>query len=114
MLDLLMPLLAVALTIYVKCVTRGDAQFYFRKEDFAVGLEISVVAVLMLVAGPAGRATTAPWLVLAMMLGVWATSAFIRKYGWDGEGRLHLVRGIVIPDVVGLAMLLGVVLWPRG
>ena len=118
MLDLLTPLLAVVLTIYVKCVSRSDLQFFFRREDFAVGLEIAVVAVLTFAAAPTNNATLqraamTPWLVLGMVLAIWATSAWIRKYGWDADGRLRLVRGIVLPNLVGLGLLFGVVMWLR-
>ena len=118
MLDLLTPLLAVALTIYVKCVSRNDLQLFFRREDFAVGLEIAVVAVLTFAAAPTSsaalqRATLTPWIILGMVLSIWATSACIRKYGWDTDGRLRVVRGILFPNIVGFGMLFGVVMWLR-
>jgi hypothetical protein len=124
------PLLAVLLGIYLKYVTRNDHHKSFVKEDLAFGLELAVTALILFMTASVGTAVSAksatdtkvkqaledklmsvPWTLLAFVLLIWGTSTLIRKFGWKDEAQLRVAAGIVLPDLLGVAVLLFVVNW---
>lgn len=130
LIDLGVPLLAVLLSVYAKCVSRNDQQKSICPEDFAVGLDLAIAALLIFIVscgveaerpahdstrtGPGGCESSAPWIVLAMVFAIWALSTLIRKWGWRSNGQLRTGRGVVGPIAVGVAMLLFAVTWRHG
>ena len=125
--DFGVPLLAVALSIFLKVVTRNDHLATFEREDLAFGLDLSITALLLFIVSSSGlvsrsiipgapqavveKAAAIPWILLSVFIGLWATSTVVRKLGWDTNGRLHVGWGIVVPDLFGVAVLLFVVRW---
>ncbi len=121
------PLIAVGASVFLKYVTRNDAHRSFRKEDLAVGLDVSVTALLIFITAgskmAAQLATTpqdmalqsklsgAPWIIAAFTIGIWGVSTLVRKAGWDGEDQLKPLWGIAVPDIFGISSLLLVVNW---
>ena len=121
------PLIAVAVSVFLKFVTRNDAHKDFKKEDLAVGLDLSVAALLIFIAAsstlaqelvktPADASLLAksagvPWILSAFILGIWGISTLVRKLGWVEDDKLHVFWGILVPDVFGLLVLLFVVNW---
>ena len=121
------PLLTVALSVFLKFVTRNDHHVSFRKEDFAFGIDLAITALLLFVVSSStvvqqslqqGASQTViskshgvPWVLLSVFVGIWAVSTIVRKLGWETEGRLHLFWGIVLPNTFGIIVLLFVVNW---
>ena len=121
------PLIAVAVSIFLRYVTRNDVHKDFKKEDLAVGLDISVSALLIFIAASSKlaqglsktptdvalltKSASVPWILSAFILGIWGISTLVRKLGWVADDKLHTFWGIVVPDVFGLLGLLFVVNW---
>ena len=121
------PLIAVAVSVFLRYVTRNDAHNDFKKEDLAVGLDLSVSALLIFIAASStlaqnlsrvptdtnllSKSAGVPWILSAFILGIWGVSTLVRKLGWVGDDKLHIFWGIVVPDVFGLLVLLFVVNW---
>ena len=118
------PLLTVALTVFLRYVTRNDKRVAFKKEDLAVGMDLSVTALVIFIVHATALAkesqsnpdiatslTIVPWFIMVFVIGIWAVSTVVRKRGWERAGKLDLFWGIIIPDVFGLVALLFVVNW---
>ncbi|EJC6746747.1 hypothetical protein QTG64_004289 [Vibrio vulnificus] len=121
------PLITAVLSVFIKCVTRNDNHTSFRKEDLAVGLDLSVTGVLIYITGSVQLArsvpvsdrtpdivekiTIMPWILLAMMVGMWGVSTIVRKFGWASDQELTIICGMIVPNVFGLAILLLAVNW---
>jgi len=121
------PLIAIILSVFLRFVTRSDFHAPFRKEDLAVGFDLAITALLLLVTSSAAlakellrdptnqvyfnKSISIPWLILSYVLGIWAVSTLVRKYGWEGDGRLKPFWGICAPGVFGLILLLITVNW---
>ncbi|MHB8778759.1 MAG: hypothetical protein ACYC6R_13540 [Anaerolineales bacterium] len=128
-LQFVVPLITVAFTIFLKVVSRNDNFKRFKKDDLAVGLEIAVTALILLITESANLAqeltvqtgqaipkivdklTVAPWIILAFVLGIWGVSSTVRWVGWKGDDDLNIGWGIVVPDLFGLLLLFFVVNW---
>jgi len=123
------PLITVVLTILLKLVCRNDKNFRPKKEDFAVGLDIAVIALVFLIkesanlahqimiqTTPAPTATVdklivAPWIMLAWVIGILGVALVVRYRGYKDSGELNIWCGIVAPDIVGIAFLFYIIHW---
>lgn len=123
------PLITVCLGVFLKIVSRNDQHAAFKKEDLAVGLEVSITALIIFITesvrlanalaanNPQGipnlddKVVAVPWILLAFIVGIWSVSTLIRKVGWRTDSELRVFWGIVVPDVFGIATLLFVVNW---
>jgi uncharacterized membrane protein YgcG len=130
-LQFIVPLITVAFTVFLKVVSRNDRHTRFKKDDFAVGLDIAVTALILFITASASLArqlttttnlaipstieklSTAPWIILAFVLGIWGVSSIVRWIGWKGDDDLNIGWGIVFPDLFGVFLLLFVVNWIR-
>jgi hypothetical protein len=121
------PLVAVAVSLFLKFVTRKDDHRAFLKEDLAVGLNLAVTALLIFLTNGAQiakqilktpndsklieKTAMIPWILFVYLLGIWAISTTIRKLGWESDGKLKVFWGIVVPDAYGLVCLIFAVNW---
>lgn len=116
----LAPMIASALTIFIKWSSRNDVHASFKKEDCAIGLELSVAGIFSLLSAvptlasvnQAGSGVTQTEIValtlliaLCFTLGLWVVSTIVRKIGWESESSLRLWTGLVVPLVYGFCVL---------
>ena len=113
------------ITIFVKVTTRNDSHQPFRKEDLAVGFELIITAIVLILMETTDvcikyfkqkemsenivfmdKIISMPFILLFMGLFLWILSTFVRKYGWESEEKLHKIKGVILPDVCGLIMLI--------
>jgi hypothetical protein len=122
------PLLTTMLTVFVKIVSRNDRYNAVVKEDFSIGLELAITAILLLVTdtlkyanyklsssdkniGYNAKLLTVPWILLVFLIGIWGISTIIRKVGWKNANELNWWWGIIFPNLFGLSSLIFVVNW---
>ena len=120
------PLIAVGLSVFLKYVSRNDQHKAFQKEDLAVGLEISVTALIIFItysADMARKSLTAgasiqgdklaaiPWILTIFIIGIWGVSTIVRKLGWEDENKLFVFWGIIFPGIFGIVTLIFIVNW---
>lgn len=122
------------LGIFVKYVSRNDAyNKSFKKEDLAIGLEMVITALILLITNSVNQFNKlsdsslnenvkniirsneqiVPWIILILIIGLWGTSTVIRKIGWENEDELKISWGIVFPNIIGIASLIYVFTWIR-
>ncbi|MDK9759850.1 hypothetical protein KIV40_32235, partial [Vibrio sp. D173a] len=93
----------------------------------AVGFDLSVTGILVYITGSAQlmrnipvsdrtpevveKIATIPWILLAMVVSVWAMSTIVRKFGWEEDQKLTKLCGTPIPNLFGLFILLLAVNW---
>jgi hypothetical protein len=128
-LHVIVPLIVVLLGVFLKIVTRNDQHAAFKKEDLAVGLDISITTLIIFITDSVYRATSltsshqqithqaqdkivaVPWILLAFVIGIWSVSTLVRKMGWQNDSELRPFWGIIIPDIFGIGTLIFVVNW---
>ena len=128
------PLFAVFLTIFLKIVSRNDKFQSFKRDDLAIGPDLSVTALLLFITDSAAKARSlaaltaessasgitqhpgaarleeTPWFLLFFVILIWGLSTIVRKKGWDANGEIITSWGIVVPGAFGLGALITVVL----
>lgn len=53
---------------------------------------------------------TATWMILALIVGLWAVSMIVKRWGWQSEAELKPVIGITVPLLFGVVSLFCVML----
>lgn len=121
----LLPLLTALLTIFVKLSSRPDRRSYVTREDFAIGINLCVTAIFVIitkcviVAGTLISVTDPDKikrysdLLLTMVVQstgmivlVFILAYIMRKLAWEYDFRsIKMVWGVIIPDIVGLVFL---------
>ena len=97
---------AIGMGIFVKIVTRNDTHKFFSRNDFAVGFDLMISAIIILT----GRLNTnSPWLLLVIVFLLWGVSTLVRKKGWTHENHLKIIIGVLIPNFIGLGVLVFIV-----
>ncbi|WP_456314157.1 hypothetical protein [Pseudomonas shirazensis] len=127
--DFAIPLLSVFLTIAIKVVSRKDSFMEATKEDFAIGFDLAVTSLILLVSFASriaieinlennSNATEyklklglVPWLLFFFTLGLWALSTIVRRFGWEQNQNkvLKMWWGVIFPNILGLGALLFIV-----
>lgn len=128
----IVPLAAVILSYFVKLASKNDRYSTFRKEDLAVGLEMSLTAVIAFVVYCFSIANqiygnndlsvenigflkdklvSGLALIVIFSIGLWGISTFVRKRGWKGKDELKWLVGIIIPFIYGVITLISVVIY---
>jgi hypothetical protein len=117
-------LLTTFFVIFIKSVSRNDRHnTFFKKEDFAFGLEMGITAILLLLGNSvtiAQQTISDPnsmsivneklsivgWIALMLTFGLWGVSTIVRRLGWQSDTELKIFWGIIFPDVFGLIVLI--------
>lgn len=103
---------STAVGIFVKSASRRDKQKFFLREDFAVGLDLLVCEMIILVSkssDPGGAVSSMDFLILFFAL--FTTSTWIRRCGWQNYNRLKFGNGVLIPDAIGIVGLSKIVFY---
>lgn len=120
-----------AIGVFVKYASRNDNHGAFKKDDLAIGLELCITALIMLITSSVSKynklnsvgvdpvfATTikehlqtTPWIILLTTILLWGLSTIVRKKGWNNPTELNSIWGILIPNLIGMVLLLTVFMW---
>lgn len=117
--NFVLPIISTFIVIFVKMSTKNDIYKSARKEDFALGIDISVVALMIFMTDitkninnySSERKTTVVWVTLIYLFLIWALSTLMRKFGWKSEDELKWMWGIIVPNIVGLCLFMFSIFW---
>lgn len=124
------PLISAVLGIFIKTVSQNDRYYEFKKEDFAIGLELSLVSIVSIITHAVSALDKSvhvdkknvavaldekfiyfPWLIIFFVFGAWGVSTIVRKYGWENERDMTWFAGIIIPLIYGFLSLYMSLIW---
>jgi hypothetical protein len=124
-------IISSAIGVFVKYVSRNDQNGSFKKEDLAIGLDLCITSLIMLITASVNNYNKlnsnsldahtkklleesnhlSPWLILLSLIFLWGTSTIIRKRGWDNSNDLNKIWGIIFPNLIGIISLIAVFTW---
>jgi hypothetical protein len=108
-------LISLAAGVFVRAVSRKDQHKFWVREDFAVGIDLFIASVIVLVTrsisnlskldlhGPEAMGRVRDVYaenmsaLLTTVLGGWIVSTIIRRKGWEAEHKLKMGWGILVP-----------------
>ena len=135
--NIVIPSVTVFLCVFLKIVSRNDRYKTYKREDFAIGLDLSISALIIFIADSINCAIQlklvselksvpqletivnqlnnklidVPWIILVFVCSIWFTSTLVRKIGWKNDSELRLFCGIILPNIFGISSLVFVANW---
>ena len=99
----LVPIISIILTIVVKISAKPEFVTLGFIEYLDFGFDLSITSMVMLLSGVKDDAGL--WLLLLSFLLVMITSILVNRLGWNKETHQQKFLGVLIPDVVGIILL---------
>jgi hypothetical protein len=132
--NFLLTLITSLISIFVKYSSKNDIHKAFKKEDLAIGFELSIAAIFLLLMetsklfvvylkyergasevpnGVYQKIIAMPFILLGMVFLLWILSTIVRKIGWNDEDDLSIGFGIILPNLIGVISLIVAVTFAR-
>ena len=108
----LVPIISIILTIVVKISAKPEFLSLGFIDYLDFGFDLSITSMVMLLTGI--RDDAGIWLLLLSFLLVMITSILVNRLGWNREMRQQKLIGVIIPDVVGIGLLIIATLYMGG
>ncbi len=120
----ILPLCTTLLSLIIRISTKKDSGCLFRREDFAIGMDISATAIFIILskcAIVAGNIVRNPDLVqkgselliqmlvvsFVLLMGLMAVTTVVRRLGWEQQdSRLKMFWGVIFPNIIGIIYLI--------
>ena len=99
----LVPIVSIVLTIVVKISAKPEFLTLGFIDYLDFGFDLSITSMIMLLTGI--KDDTGIWLLLISFLLVMITSTLVNRLGWNRDTKQQKFLGVLIPDVVGLLLL---------
>ncbi len=98
------PVISIILTIVIKISAKPEflTLGYIDYLDF--GFDLSISSIIVLLAGINNN--TGIWLLLFAFILIMITSILVNRLGWDKSTKQEKLIGVIIPDIVGLFLLI--------
>ena len=98
------PVISIILTIVIKISAKPEflTLGYIDYLDF--GFDLSISSIIVLLAGINNN--TGIWLLLFAFILIMITSILVNRLGWDKSTKQEKLMGVIIPDIVGLFLLI--------
>lgn len=108
----LVPIISIILTIVVKISAKPEFLSLGFIDYLDFGFDLSITSMVMLLTGI--RDDAGIWLLLLSFLLVMITSILVNRLGWNREMRQQKLTGVIIPDLVGVGLLIIATLYMGG
>ena len=103
------PVISIVLTIVIKISAKPEFLTLGFIDYLDFGFDLSISSIIVLLAGI--KDDTGIWLLLFSFILIMITSILVNRLGWDKQERLI---GVIIPDVVGIFLLIMASLYVGG
>lgn len=108
----LTPIISIILTIVINIASKPEFLTLDYLDYLDFGFDLCISAIICLVAGI--KSDTGSWLLLLSFLLIFVTSTIVNRIGWNKKTKQRKLIGILIPDFVGLFLLIIVSLYVGG
>lgn len=106
------PVVSIVFTIIMKISAKPEFLTLGFIDYLDFGFDLSISSVIALLAGI--KDSTGIWLLLFSFILIMITSILVSRLGWNKETKKMRLIGVIVPDVVGIFMLVIVSLYMGG
>jgi uncharacterized membrane protein HdeD (DUF308 family) len=113
----IIPFATIVLGVFLKAVNRNDRHYALKKEDFAIGFDLTLGAIFAFTVHSTvdrhNHLEDRPehLILLIWLFGLWAVSTVVRKAGWKKPDEHTWVCGLIIPNLFGIASIVFAASW---
>lgn len=108
----LTPVVSIIFTVIIKISAKPEFMTLSFVDYLDFGFDLSISAVIALLTGIKNDAGI--WLLLGIFILLMVTSTIVNRIGWSKETRQLKVIGAIIPDIVGVFILVVATLYLGG
>lgn len=108
----LIPIVSITFTIIMKISAKPNFMTIGYIDYLDFGFDLSISSVIALLTGI--KDITGAWLLFFAFMLIMITSIFVNRAGWNKDTKQLRLRGVIIPDLVGVFLLIMVSLYMGG
>lgn len=108
----LTPIISIILTIVFKISAKPEFLTLGFIDYLDFGFDLAISSIIVLLAG--AKDNTGIWLLLFAFILIMITSILVNRLGWDKSTKQQRIIGIIIPDIVGIFLLVIASLYAGG
>lgn len=109
----LVPIVSIALTLLIKISSKPEFISLNYKDFTDFGFDLSITSMILLLTNIKND-VTGIWLLLLSFVLIMIASVFVNRIGWNKESEEPRLIGIVIPDILGISLLIMATLYSGG
>lgn len=110
----IVPLVGIFITLIIKILSKPTSVPLTYRDSLDFGFDLSISSMVM-VLSYAHKDGLGIWLLLLMMIIVIIVAILVSRIGWDKiNNRPKLFLGVVVPDIIGLGLLIIATLYAGG
>ena len=106
------PIISIVLTIIIKISAKPEFLTLGFIDYLDFGFDLSISSIIVLLAGI--KDDTGIWLLLFSFILIMITSILVNRLGWDKSTKQEKPIGVIIPDIVGVFLLIMASLYVGG
>ncbi len=99
----LSPIVSIILTIVIKISAKPEFLTLGFIDYLDFGFDLAISSIIVLLAGT--KDNTGIWLLLFAFILIMITSILVNRLGWDKSTKQQKFIGVIIPDIVGIFLL---------
>lgn len=99
----LTPIVGILLTVIIKISSKPEFMTIGFTDYLDFGFDLSISSITVLVAGI--KDNTGIWLLIISFIVIMITSTLVNRSGWDKSTKQQKKFGIIVPDIVGVFLL---------
>lgn len=99
----LTPIVSIILTIVIKISVKPEFLTLGFIDYLDFGFDLAISSIIVLLVGT--KDNTGIWLLLIAFILIMITSILVNRLGWDKSTNKQKLIGVIIPDIVGLFLL---------
>ena len=98
------PIVSIILTIVIKISAKPEFLTLGFIDYLDFGFDLAISSIIVLLAG--AKDDTGIWLLLLAFILIMITSILFNRLGWDKSTKQQKFIGVMIPDVIGIFLLI--------
>lgn len=113
----LVPLIAIILTMIIKISSKPEYISLNRRDFFDFGFDLSISSIVLVLSNLGTKSiieVAGIWLLIISFVFIMITAIVVNRKGWNKEEREPTLIGIIVPDLVGVVLLVIATLYVGG
>ena len=107
------PITTIVLTIVIKISAKNESVNLGMADWFDFGFDLSISSMVLLLTN-VDISNTALWMLLLFFLLIMITTIIVNRVGWNKREKKLNLAGIVLPDIMGIILLVVSTLYVGG
>lgn len=109
----LVPIVSIVLTLLIKISSKPEFISLNYKDFVDFGFDLSITSMILLLTSIRSD-ITGIWLLLLSFVLIMIVSVLVNRIGWDKEKDEPRLMGIIVPDILGIFLLIMATLYSGG